>query len=340
MRDDERKVASGLLDAEVQPVAPDVADAQTWPAASDADGRRASGRLPETLPPSLAHPIVLIDPRPLTYFAVQRLRARGVPVHVLAEHRFEPSLHARGVRGSRLPPLRTHPQGWRARLLELAALVEPRPVVVPCSRRARAFLRAARGDLHMHYDVAPVEVLRVHDGDADEISTERALRRTILRGEPAFEVQVAIDAQARCIASCILTWVAGVPPELVVSSVESDDIEARSLEWLRRRQHRGYARLIWAPDRFGRLELQAAGTLPGSGWVLALQDGVDLPFAGYACLAGVQLPEQCARRELALRFRVVGLDAEEMTPLVPDPIPSWRCDPLARLARWVGCCRR
>lgn len=332
MRDPGRKIGQ-LLDANasVRPApktdvaTPTYADSQ--PSTIPVPSRTAAAQS------DLVHPVVLVDPRPLTLLAIRSLRRHRIPIHVFSERILEPSLYVRGVSRHRLPRMSRRPELWHAGLLELAALLEPRAVVIPCSRRARDLLFAGRPALQPHFEIAHLEALDLHGYETQDFRTERALRRTIVRGEPAFEVQVTLDSQARCNAACVLTWVAGVPPHLVVTSVEGHEILERSLEWLRSRRLRGYARLIWAPDRFGRVDLQAVGTLPGSGWMLALEDGVDFPLMWYACLAGVSLPAQFARRQLSRQVRVATMEADESAaPLIPAPIPTWRGDPLARLA--------
>jgi hypothetical protein len=126
--------------------------------------------------------------------------------------------------------------------------------------------------------------------------------------------------------------VAGVSPCIVVTSVDGHEVLECSLEWLRARALYGYARLIWAPDRFGRVELQAAGTLPGSGWALACADGVDFPALWYASIAGIPMQPQCAGRRLSRQIPVpepvLHTDA---APLVPVPIPWSFRDPLPKL---------
>jgi len=114
-----------------------------------------------------------------------------------------------------------------------------------------------------------------------------------------------------------------------VSSVDGGDILERSLERLRARGVRGYARLIWAPDRFGRIELQAAGTLPSTGWVLADAAGVDFPLLWYASLAGIELAPRFASRQLSRTFDIPKPGpSRDARPLVPFRIPWSTADPL------------
>lgn len=331
----DRKNVGQLLDPEPTAVphgkAPELDTGMVRASASE----RADAAREVEPPPALrrpAHPVLLLDPRALTFLAIERLRDAGIPLHVFATTRFEPTLYACGVKPHRLPSLSQHPEIWEARLLELAARIEPRPVLVPCSKRARDLLWRGRARLQPHFEMAHLETLKLHGYEAEDFRTERTLRRTIVRGDPAFEVQVTLDAEGNCNAACVLTWIAAVPPHLVVTSVEGHEVLERSLEWLRARRLRGYARLIWAPDRFGRVELQAAGTLPGSGWQLALADGVDFPLMWYACLARKALPAQFARHQLSVHVRVTNADAERSASLLlPAPAPTWRNDPLARL---------
>jgi hypothetical protein len=333
LRESGRRIAGPLLDA--GPSAPSASSAETANRAAPLQTRRVLDA-----PAALEHPVVLVDPRPLTLFAIGSLRRHRIPIHVFSESLLDPSLYARGVSRHRLPSMRTQPRRWQARLLELAALIEPRPVLIPCSKRARTLLHDGQVALRPHFEIAHLETLDLRGYETQDFRTERALRRTIVRGEPAFEVQVTLDSGARCNAACVLTWVAGVPPNLVVTSVEGHEILERSLEWLRSRRVRGYARLIWAPDRFGRVDLQAVGTLPGSGWMLALDDGVDFPLMWYACLAGVDLPAQFARRALSCQVSVATADADDASaPLIAAPTPTWREEPLARLATFLGSMR-
>jgi hypothetical protein len=273
--------------------------------------------------------VVLVDPRLATLLAVQSLRQHGAPLHVVASRWMEPAFRARGVRRHRLPPLATQPQRWSARLLELAAHLEPRGLLLPCSKPARELLRRCRSMLEPHYDLPFLEPLDVHDYEAEDFRTERALRRTVLRGEPAFEVQLTVDAEGTCTGYCVLTWVSASSPYAVVTSVEGSEVLEASLDWLRPRGFRGYARLIWAPNRFGRVELQAAGTLPGTGWALAHEDGVDFPALLYASIAGVHTHGQQAQRRLSRQIPISEMARQsDVLPLVPFPV-RWRlADPL------------
>jgi hypothetical protein len=278
---------------------------------------------------ALAHPVVLVDPRPATLLAVHSLRRRGVPLHVLSGRWLEPAFRARGVRRHCMPQLSTQPQSWSGRLLELAAHLEPRGLLLPCSKPARELLRRGRSTLGPHYALPYLEPLDVHDYEAEDFRTERALRRTVLRGEPAFEVQLTVDAHATCTGACVLTWVSGSSPHVVVTSVEGQEVIEASLEWLRPRDFHGYARLIWAPNRFGRVELQAAGTLPGTGWALAHEDGVDFPALCYASAAGLRTAPQNPRRHLSRQIPISeSARRSDVAPLVPFPIHWALADPL------------
>jgi hypothetical protein len=272
------------------------------------------------------HPAILVDPRPETLAVVRSLRARGVPIVLLTARRLEPATYVRGVRRERLPNLATHPGRWEARLLELAAQLEPRPLVLGCSAPALEFLERTRARLGPHFvhgnwqlPLAPC---------AERIDPEIALRRAMSRGEAALEVQLTLETNARRTGACVLAWTPGAAPDLLVASIAGDEVIAHSETFLR--QHVGYARLIWAPDRFGRLALHGASTLPGPGLELALQDGVDFATLGYAAALGHAMPAQPARRQLVRRLSLLepGL-AGEASPLVEmshrlhckDPIP-------------------
>ena len=279
------------------------------------------------------HPVVLVDPDAATLLAVWSLRRRGNPLHLLSSRRFEPALWARGVTRHHLLDPEHHPYAWSARLLELAAHLEPRPLLIPCSRRGRELLRASRSTLEPHYELAHLETLDLHGYDAEDFRTEKALRRTVLRGEPAFEVQLVVDAAGRCTGACILAWVAGVPPLVLVTSVEGEDVLEHSLAWVRTRQLRGYARLIWGPDRFGRIDLQAAGTIPGNTWALAAEDGVDFPSLWVASLAGMAVEPRRGAQELSRSFALTKPGLHEEAPLLSlrppwssrDPLPFFAC---------------
>jgi len=278
------------------------------------------------------HPVVLVDPDAATLLAVWSLRRQGNPLHLLSPRRFEPALWARGVQRHLLPDPEHHPLAWNARLLELAAHLEPRPLLIPCSRRGRELLRASRPTLEPHYALAHLESLDLHGYDAEEFRTEKALRRTVLRGEPAFEVQLVVDAAGCCTGACILAWVAGVPPLVLVTSVEGEDVLERSLAWVRTRQLRGYARLIWGPDRFGRIDLQAAGTIPGNTWALAAEDGVDFPSLWAASLTGIAVEPRRAGQQLSRSFALAKPGLQEEAPLLSLRPPWSSRDPLPFLA--------
>lgn len=286
-------------------------------------------------------PVVLVDPCPATLVAVWSLRRRGTELHLLSAHRLEPSLWARGVHRHHLAALEHRPRAWGARLLELAARLEPRPVLLPCSRPARDLLRDMRAMLVPHYALSHVEALDLHGYEAEDFRTERALRRTVLRGEPAFEVQVVLDAAGRCLGTCVLAWVAGVPPTVLVTSVAGEEVLERSLAWLREKRVCGYARLIWAPDRFGRIDLQAAGTMPGTSWALAAEAGVDFPLLWVASLAGIDMPPCAADRSLARSFAIAKPGFHETSlPLLPLRIPWSARDPLPFVAGLMCMLRR
>jgi len=284
----------------------------------------ASSR-PDAPASAFAHPLVLLDPRPHSLAFVRSLRARGTPLVVLASHRLEPASYARRVDRHRLPALAAAPERWQARLLELAARLEPRPLLLPCSEPAVRLVRDARSTLEPHFFCANMQPL-TDDTARDE--PEAALRRAVLRGEAALEVQVTHDASGRRTGMCVLAWAPGAAPYVLVTSVEGRALVERSDAWLRARHHRGYARLVWAPDRFGKLHLQAASTLPGPGLALAVEDGVDLPALAYAAATGAALLPQEARLRLTRRLCLAEAGPTDDVPLVELwPRPSGR-DPL------------
>jgi hypothetical protein len=284
--------------------------------------------------------VVLVDPRPETHVAVQRFLQHDIAVAVLTARRLEPAFYSRGVRRSFLPSLTQHPQRWEARLLELAAQLEPRPLLVPCSRAAAALLQRLDERLAPHYAILHLQLPMM--GSSQHAPTaENALRRAVLRGEPALEVQLVLDAASDCTACCALTWTAGAHPDAIVSSVASPQLLQRSLDWLRPHGFVGYARLIWAPDRNGRMVLHAASPLPGIGWSLALEDGVDFPLAWYAALVGGTPPQRSASQRLSRRIPIAEPGTlDDRLPLatyVPafsfgDPMP-WVVGILASLVR-------
>lgn len=340
MRGTERVLSS-------QRASPHVAPSWAAPSATSAavgvPSRNEPPRFPEGSGESVrthargSKPVVLVDPDLTSLVTVWSLRRAAIPLHALSSRWLEPVLWARGVCRHHLPDLDAQPLTWSARLLELVARLEPRPLVIPCSRRARDLLRDSRAMLAPHYDLSHLDPLSLRNFESEDFRTEQALRRTVLRGEPAFEVQMTLDGEGTCTGCCVLAWVAGVPPLVLVSSVDGEDVLERSLQWLRERRLRGYARLIWAPDRFGRIELQAAGTLPGSGWILALEDGVDLPLLWFRSLTGIDGEPQHARRQLSRQFSLGKPgDHTETVPLVPLRLPWMRGDPLPPLARWLG----
>ncbi len=339
MSDSERKILDQILAAEpttgIPRPSPDASgtrgEAACESSSEPPQDARASG-----IGAGRAHPVVWLDPDAWTGFAMRRLRRHAVPLHVIYDDALQPAAYARGVTRHRMPSLRSRPDRWLARLLELAARVEPKPVLIPGTTRARELLRHAHETLAPHFALAHLMPLGAHDANTHELPVENAVRRALVRGEPAFDMQVTLDGEGRCNAACVLTWVAGVPPHVVVTSVEGHEILERGLEWLRARRVRGYARLVWSPDRFGRIELQAADTLPGSSLALAAEDGVDFSLMTYACIAGIPLPAQFGRRTLSCSVRVAQLDADHAsTPLLSAPRPGWREEPWARAIGWL-----
>jgi len=245
---------------------------------------------------------------------------------MLSSRRLEPALHARGVRRHHLPPLATRPERWQARLLELAAQLEPRPAVFACSAPALELLRCNRRALEPHLTLVN---LPAADDAGPSMAPDAVLRQTLLRGEAALEVQLVRNAGGRITGRCVLAWAPGAPPDVLVTSVEGEDVVARSESWLAARRHVGYARLVWAPDRFGRLTLQASTPLLGAAVALAQADGVDFPALCYAAAVGVEVRPQEARRALVRRIALLDPDTASLdAPLVEVPVrASWR-DPL------------
>lgn len=276
-------------------------------------------------------PIALVDPNAATLVLARALRARRVPVVSLSSRRLEPASFVRGVWRRRLPALRVHPERWSAALLELAARLEPRPVVLPCSPQAIAFLNETRRSLEPHFDFAgldwPLDV---------PTAADLALRRALARGEAALEVQLVRDTRGEITASCVLAWAPAAMPDVLVSSVEGTDVARRSAHFAAARGLVGYTRLLWASDRFGRLALHAASPLPGAGFALALVDGVDFGTAWHAALCGDALPAMRPRLEFVRRLPCLDADSiDSELPLVDVPVPlRWR-DPVPACASWV-----
>jgi hypothetical protein len=284
--------------------------------------------------------VVLLDPRPESHLAVQRYRQHGIAVCVLTSRRLEPAFFTRGVTRALLPSPTQQPQRWEARLLELAAVLEPRPLLIPCSGVAASLLLGLDARLAPHYALVHLRSLLEHEPQHGP-TAEAALRRTILRGEPAMEIQVVLDAPGNATALCALTWTAGAHPDAIVSSVAAPELVQRSLAWLRSSGYMGYARLIWAPDRNGHMELHAASPFPGLGWSLALEDGVDFPMAWYAALVGKEIPPSSGARRLSRRVAMNEPgnldDALPLATYAPslslrDPLP-WVAGLLASLVR-------
>jgi hypothetical protein len=276
--------------------------------------------------------VVLVDPKPWTVLAARSLRARGAALVALSGHRLEPVLHARGVERHRLPPLELRPERWSARLLELAARLEPRPAVFACSTAAIALLRGDRARLEPHFTLANLQRL---EQASPSIAPDAALRQALLRGDAALEVQMVRDARGTRLGHCILAWAPGAPPDVLVTSVEGAEVACRSEDWLAARRFVGYARLVWAPDRFGRLVLQAAGVLPGPSADLAQADGVDFAVLSYAAATSWDIAPERPRCELVRRL-VVLEPGDDDAPLVTLPVRFDLRDPLpwfASLAR-------
>jgi hypothetical protein len=275
-----------------------VADAATAPALGTlgtgfpAAPARHPSRAPLTPAHSglpVQHPALFLDPAAWTVHAARELRRRGVPVAVLAASRLEPAGSVRGVRRQHLPPLETHPEKWQASLLELAAKLEPRPAIYACSPAAIALLMRSQRTLEPHFELAN---LRRFDHPAAQISPDTALHEALSRSEAALEVQVVLDTEGRLSGAAVLAWAAGAPPDILVTSVAGNEVLSRSEDWLGARRCVGYARLVWSPDRFGRLTLQAASSVPGPGLVLAAADGVDFATLAHAAAFGHAMPEQ------------------------------------------------
>lgn len=275
-------------------------------------------------------PIVFVDPRSWTLTAVRSVRARGALPVVLSGCRFEPALYAQGVQAHRLPVLGVRPETWTARLLELAAQLEPRPVLFACSVPALELLRRSRRLLEPHFTLAN---LTVSESPVVSMTPETALRQALLRGDAALEVQIVRDRRGDALGSCILAWAPGAPPDVLVSCVDGHEVVTRSMDLLEARRTVGYARLVWAPDRFGRLGLHAQSSVPGAGLQLAAAEGVDFAALAYMVAAGLACPFQHARARLVRRLPF--LDPEgcsEDAPIVSLPQTFSRRDPLP----WVA----
>jgi len=287
------------------------------------------------LRPKNRHPVVLLDPRPESHRAVTQWRSTQIPLCVLTSRRLEPASFARGIRRCRLPAMHTRPERWEACLLELAAQLEPRAILVPGSRAAVDLLCQLHARLSPHFAITHLHSL-MPDGLENAPTAEAALRRAVLRGEPAMEVQVVLDQAGLCTAQCVLTWTAGARPDTIVTSVEGAELIEASLALLRQRQLVGYARLIWAPDRHGRLTIHAASVLPGLGWSLALDDGVDFPLQWYAALVGQERLPQNPTRSMSRRLAILEPGTnDDSLPLSPyTPGWSWR-DPLPWFAGFL-----
>jgi hypothetical protein len=265
---------------------------------------------------------------------VRALRGGGVPITSLSARRLEPVLFVRGTQRCHLPPISERPERWHARLLELAGVLEERPIVIPGSTAALQLLRDSRRRVEPHFVLAQVTDLapQPHAPGPDA-----ALRRALARGEAALEVQLVRDANGGRTTGAVLAWAAAAASEVVVTSVTGQEALARSDAWVASRSHTGYARLIWSPDRFGRLSLQAASTLPGAGLALALADGSDFAAAAYAAWCGRLAPAASRPRHAVVeRLACIDPDAiETELPLVVPPIEfRWR-DPRPSVAAWA-----
>ena len=280
-----------------------------------------------------ANPVVVVDPRPEWLPLVRSLRGHGAPLALLSARRLEPAMYARGVRRHRMPALAGRPERWEALLLELVARLEPRPLLLGCSAPALDFLRRTRPRLGPHYTYGNLPPLGAARDADDLVDPDLALRRAVQRGEPALEVQMTRDASGRRTGLCVLAWAPGAVPDVVVTSVAGVEVASRSEAWLQAREIAGYARLVWAPDRFGRLALLAYSPLPGPGLELALADGVDFPALAYAAAVDQAVPAQQARLELVRRLPVQEPGrAGDASPLIEFRArPTWQ-DPLPWMA--------
>lgn len=280
--------------------------------------------------PAALRPVALVDPNAATLALARALRARSVPVVTLSPRQLEPASFVRGVWRRRLPALHQAPERWSAALLELAAKIEPRPLLLPCSNHAIAFLRDARRSLEPHYDLSGLEF-------ATDVpnAPDAALRRTLARGEAALEVQLVRDRRGEITGTCVLAWAPAAMPDVLVSSVEGTDVARRSAQWAAARGLVGYARLLWASDRFGRLALHAASPLPSAGLALAQADGVDFGPLLHGALCGQALPVCRPRLELVRRLPCLDADsADADVPLVDLPVRLLWHDPVPAFASW------
>jgi hypothetical protein len=276
--------------------------------------------------PHGAHPVVFVDPRPWTLLAARSLAPAGTRLVMLSSRRLEPALHARGVERHHLPPLATHPERWQARLLELAAQLEPRPAVFACSAAALELLRRSRRALEPHLTLANSITFET---PGPSMAPDAVLRQTLLRGEAALEVQIVVDTSGTSLGQCVLAWAPGAPPDVLVTSVAGTEVAHQSQQWLQARKHTGYARMVWAPDRFGRLTLQAATPLLGAAVALAAADGIDFPALCYAAATGARVVPRRARGTLTRRIALLDPDTASLdAPLVEVPVRlTWK-DPL------------
>jgi hypothetical protein len=324
---------TALADTAVAP-----ATEATSAAAPAIPSRRPTGEPPGPAPRTLAapHPAVLVDPRAWTVHVARQLRRRGVPVVVLSPSWLEPACSVRGVRRQHLPPISARPERWQARLLELAATLEPRGAVYACSPAARELLERTHRTLEPHYVLAN---RRAFDSPAGRVDPDAALRNALSRSEAALEVQMVLHERGQALGAIVLAWAAGAPPDVLVTSVAGTEVLARSEDWLGARRVVGYARLIWSPDRFGRLTLQAASSLPGPGLVLAAADGVDFGYLAHAAACG--LPVAAQQPACRLVRRLVCCEAGAADPLeIVTPLGfDWR-DPLPTLASFLRGLRR
>jgi hypothetical protein len=171
--------------------------------------------------------------------------------------------------------------------------------------------------------------LRSFEPPAGRLAPDAALRDALSRSEAALEVQMVLDGDGHCMGAAVLAWAAGAPPDVLVTSVAGTEVLARSEDWLAARHVVGYARLVWSPDRFGRLTLQAASSLPGPGLVLAAADGVDFTSLAHIAAFGLSAPAQRPACRLVRRlacYEAGTTDALEVaTPLRfqwSDPLPT------------------
>lgn len=283
-----------------------------------------------------AHPVVLVDPRPETLVFVRSLRPRGTCLVALSSRRLEPTLYARSVQRHRLPPLTLRPERWQATLLELAARLEPRPLLFACSLPGLDLLRSGSRTLAPHYVLANTSTWIARPNEPLLAEPDRALRRAVMRGEAALEVQMVLDAAGRRTGVCVLAWAPGAAPDVVVTSVLGSEVAERTETWLRSRSATGYARLVWSPDRFGRLQLQATSSLPGPGLLLAWNDGIDFPALAYAAAAGFAAEPQFPRRTLVRRLSIADPGPEgDATRLVDLAPAATRRDPLPWIAGFL-----